>query len=245
MSERGQQSATDGGSKFNAMAFMIRQMLNRLNTSTLVEVVACTNDGGVEPIGYVDVRPLVNQVDGNNNATPHGTIHNVPYFRLVGGTNAVVMDPAVGDIGMAAFADHDLSSVIANKGVANPGSSRRFSMADALYLGSFIAEAPTQYVQFSATGIKIHSPTKVTLEAPVVEINASASATVNTPIFRVNGQTVLNGAVSQIGGAAASFSAGITAAGDVVANGKSLDNHTHNVNNVQGGGSTLPTTGPN
>src|SRR5574337_340077 len=96
---KGAQDPTSSTSDFNAHSFLIRQTLNQISTATLVQVKAVTNSGGVSPVGFVDVLPLVNQLDGYSNAVPHGVVHNVPYFRLQGGANAVIIDPQVGDIG--------------------------------------------------------------------------------------------------------------------------------------------------
>lgn len=254
MSIRGQQNPSDGLSEFDALAFLIQQMIGRINTATLVKVKAVTNSGAVSPVGFVDVVPLVNQVDGNGNAVPHGTVHSLPYFRMQGGANAVIIDPQVGDIGIAIFADRDISSAIANKAQSNPGTWRRFSKADGLYIGGFLNGTPTQYVQFSAAGIKLHSPTRITmdapdivLQAPTIEMNATASITATTPTFTINGNAVINGGISQgAGGSGGNVSliGPVAVTEDLTAQGKSVHNHTHNVAAVQGGSSTLPTTAP-
>ena len=240
----GQQKPQSTWGEFNNLAFMVQQALGKMQTATLVRVESCTNAGGVSPVGFVDVTPLVNQIDAQGNPTPHVTIHNVPYFRLQGGANGVIIDPVAGDIGVCVFASRDISKVKSTKKQANPGSFRQYSFSDGMYLGGMLNGTPTQYVQFSAAGIKIHSPTAVVLEAPdvqilaqTVEINASASATVTTPTFTVNGATVLNGTVSQAGGGAATFSGSMTVDGDVTAQGTSVHNHVHG--GVQpGGGNT-------
>jgi len=238
-----QQSGTNLG-EYQQITFMVQQALAKMQTATLVRIESCTNSGGLSPVGFVDVTPLVNQLDGQGNPTPHVTIYNLPYFRLQGGANGVIIDPQKGDIGVAVFASRDISQVKATRKQGNPGSHRQYSFADGMYLGGMLNGTPTQYVQFSAAGIKIHSPTAVVLEAPdvqilaqTVEINASASATVTTPTFTVNGATVLNGTVSQAGGGAATFSGSMTVDGDVTAQGTSVHNHVHG--GVQpGGGNT-------
>ena len=206
----GHQDRGAASSEFNAIRAIVDAMLTRVRTATLVKVMAVTNTGGLSEVGFVDILPLVNQVDGAGKAIPHGTIFRCPYLRVQGGANAVIIDPEPGDIGIAVFADRDISSATANKGKANPGSNRRFSMADGLYLGGVLNGTPSQYVRFSSSGIEIHSPTQVKLTAPdvlieadTVEINAetvavdaSTSTTVTTPTFTVNGATVLNGPVS-------------------------------------------------
>ena len=226
--------------EFNNLAFMVQQALGKMQTATLVRIESCTNAGGLSPVGYVDVTPLVNQLDGQGNPTPHVTIYNVPYFRLQGGANGIIIDPQKGDIGVAVFASRDISQVKTTKKQGNPGSHRQYSFADGMYLGGMLNGTPTQYIQFSTAGIRIHSPTRVKIDAPdvlieaqTVEINASTSTTVTTPTFTVNGATVLNGTVSQTGGGSATFS------GDVTAQGTSVHNHRHS--GVTAGGSQTGT----
>lgn len=173
----GFQRPEDAGSEYNAIAFLIQQHAAKMQTSTVVKIVAVTNAGALSPVGYVDVIPQVNQVDGAGKAEPHGIIHNIPYSRLQGGTNAVIMDPAVGDLGIAVFASRDISSVKKNKGQSNPGSGRRNSMADGMYVGGLLNGTPTQYVQFEGGGVTIHSPVKITLSAPDIAINGNTALT--------------------------------------------------------------------
>lgn len=161
-------------SDFGAVSFLVSQILDGRNTATLVQVKAVTNSGGVTPVGMVDILPLVNQLDGEGKAVPHQVVRRLPYFRLQGGANAVILDPQVGDIGIAVFADRDISSVKAAKGRANPGSARRSNKADGLYIGGFLNAAPSQYIQFASDGINIVSPMKVTIQAPDVEIQGNS-----------------------------------------------------------------------
>lgn len=160
---------------FNISSFVILQWLSKMQTATLVRVVNCTNSGGVAPVGFVDILPLVNQIDGQGNSTPHTTIFNVPYFRAQGGANAVIIDPQPGDIGMAVFASRDISKVKSTRNQANPGSFRQYSFSDAMYIGGLLNVVPTQYVQFSNAGINVVSPSAINLKAPNINIHASVS----------------------------------------------------------------------
>jgi hypothetical protein len=241
----GQLKPSSTWGEFNNIAFMVHQALSKMQTATLVRVESCTNAGALSPVGFVDVTPLVNQLDGQGNPTPHVTIHNVPYLRLQGGANGIIMDPQKGDIGVCVFASRDISKIKVTKKQGNPGSFRQYSFSDGMYLGGMLNGTPTQYVQFSAAGIKIHSPVAVVLDAPdiqlnaaTVEINGTTSTTVTTPTFTVNGATVLNGAISQTGGGAAQFSGSMTVTGDVTAQGTSVHNHTHP--DAQGGNTGPP-----
>lgn len=208
--------------------FFVRMILNRISTATEVKIVSCTNAGGLSPVGFVDVQPLVNQVDGNNQAVPHGVVHTLLYFRLQGGKNAIIIDPEPGDIGLAVFCDHDISSVKASKSQANPGSSRRFDMADGVYVGGNLNGTPSQYVQFSGAGITITSPTAVTVNAP--------SATVNCATSNVNatGSAAVTAPSISLGAAGQSLLAFVTSAFQSLFN-----SHTHP--DPQGGNTSPPT----
>lgn len=240
---RGAADATSGGSDFNSQTFLIWQVLAGISTAKLVEVVAVTNAGDLSPVGFVDVQPLVNQLDGEDNAMPHGVVHNLPYFRVQGGTDAVILDPKVGDIGTAIFADRDISAVKATKAQANPGSKRKFDMADGLYIGGFLNGTPQQYLRFSASGIEIVSPTKVTLRAPLVEIDASTSLTVNTPTSMFSGAVIIQGLLSWLAGMTGSILSGVASSitgtvnffGAITSNGHAIDS-THQHTNSGGTG---------
>jgi phage baseplate assembly protein gpV len=196
------------------MAFVVQQALAKMQTATLVRVESCTNAGDLSPVGFVDVTPLVNQLDGQGNPTPHVTVYNLPYLRVQGGSNGIIVDPEKGDIGVAVFASRDISKVKSTKSQSNPGSYRQYSFADGMYLGGMLNGTPSQYIQFNAAGIRIHSPTQIKLDAPdirlesnTVEIecktfsmDATTSSTINTPTFTVNGATFINGPLEQSGG---------------------------------------------
>lgn len=200
---QGQQHPEDCASEFNAHAALVRSMLAKIATSTVVKVVGVTNSGGVSATGYVDVQPLVNQVDGAGNAMPHAVIFGAPYGRLMGGTNAVILDPEIGDIGIVNFSSRDISSVLANQAQANPGSWRRFDWADAMYVGvGLLGAVPSQFVQFSAAGITITSPNAIDLNAqtialtaPTISMTASGGITATTPTFTINGNLASTGTV--------------------------------------------------
>lgn len=217
--------AGQGDSEFGALQFLINQALLRVSTATLVKVVSVTNSGGLSPVGFVDVQPLVNQLDGAGNAVPHGVLYRLPYFRLQGGADAIILDPKVGDIGMAAFANRDVSLVKASRAQSNPGSWRSHDMADGLYFGGLLNGTPVQYVQFTAGGVNVVSPVKVTVTAPDIELNASTQCALNSPQILLNG-TVRQGAGSL--GGTSTWQGDMNTLGTLRNNGKDVGStHTH------------------
>lgn len=246
----GYKQPEDSSGEYNALLFTIRQALANCSHVALVKVTSVTSAGELAPAGRLDALPLVNQLDGQGNAMPHEPINNLVYLRMQGGANAVIMDPEVGDIGLAVFADRDISAVVETGVQANPGSARQFSMSDGIYLGGVLNAVPEQFVRFSPDGIEIVSPTAIRLAAPDVRIEcerlvvkASNSVTITTPQFSVlgaasvSGLTSLNGgfaALPRSGGGASTISGNITQTGDftntgnLVNNGKNVGSpHTH------------------
>jgi hypothetical protein len=189
----------DNGSDFDAHSFVVKGILNRIATTTLVQVVKVSNAGELSPVGLVDVLPMVNQLDGEGNPTPHEVIHNLPYLRIQGGTNAIILDPQVGDKGAAIFCSRDISTVKRTKAAGNPGSARKYDWADGLYIFGFLNGLPGQYIGFSAAGIKVVSPTKITLTAPSIEIDASAGLTINANTATINANTAVTGTLTDNG----------------------------------------------
>lgn len=155
-SHYGQQNQSTNQDQSLALEFIVSQLINDIQTVSLVKVVG-VNAGGIGPVGFVDVQPLVNQMTGDRKAVEHGVIHKIPYFRIQGGTSAIIIDPKVGDIGMCGFCSRDISSVVATKKAANPGSFRKFDWSDGLYFGGFLNGSPSQYIEFTDDGINIVS----------------------------------------------------------------------------------------
>lgn len=179
---------SDSTSESNVLNFVIRNLLAKVRTSLPVMVKGVTNSGGVSPIGYVNIQPLVSMLDGEGNVFEHGIIYNVPYMRIQGGNNAIIIDPKIGDIGIASFCDRDISTVKSTSNTAPPASKRKHDFSDAIYLHSIIAGAPTQYIQFTDSGINVVSPQKVTVIAPEVDMTTS--------LLKVTGDIIDNSATN-------------------------------------------------
>lgn len=179
--------------EYNNYAFLVQQALLKLQTATLVRIEACSNSGDLSPVGTVDVTPLVNQIDSNGNAIPHVTIFGLPYLRMQGGASAIILDPQPGDTGVAVFASRDISKVVNTKAQANPGSRRSYDFSDGMYLGGMLNAAPTQYVQFSASGITIIADSIKAGSSPVPVVSQPFITWVNEtllPALAAKGITV-------------------------------------------------------
>ena len=264
----GQLGISSSVGDYNKHYFLVQRALGRVRTNQIVQVVAADSNGQVAPAGFLNVTILINQIDGIGNASPHGTIYQVPYLRLQGGTNAVIMDPQVGDIGWAGFADRDISAVVRSRISSafsslgnvvnrfNPGSRRKFDPADGVWIGGMLNGTPTQYVAFSPAGISVVSPNAITmaaptitLTAPTITMDAATSITMTSPTVTINASTKveLNTPDTQIdgdltsggGSSTATFNGSLVATGEITGNGIDLSIHVHP--GVTSGGSNTGT----
>lgn len=183
-----QQTPFSANTDTSAIQFMIDQAIARISGAQLVKITKVSTQGEVGPVGKVSVQVLTKVMDGQRNTFSHGAIHNIPFFRLQGGSGkAVIMDPKVGDIGIAVFADRDISGVKRTKKESPPGSFRKHDMADGLYIGGFLGETPSCYIRFTDDDKIIASPdagtTTLTIEKNKVKAVAGALEVVLKPDF--------------------------------------------------------------
>lgn len=248
----GNQTPHSSWGDYNTLMFIIKQAMLKMETCLPVQVVKCSNLGEVVPVGTVDVIPMIDQVNGEGESFPHQTIYNLPYVRIQGGTNGIIIDPEPGDIGIAVFASRDISTIKRTKAPGLPGSARDHDFSDGMYLGGCLNAIPVQYLQFNTLeGIHIHSPVKLLLTAPIIELTAEAAISLNAPNIAITaGETLTT--ISPITAINAATSINITApvvnitgilnvTGEITGNNTPL--HTHIHSGVQtGGGNTGPPT---
>jgi hypothetical protein len=220
----GQQDPSDSAGPFNELAFVIGQQISKLSTVKVVLVKAV--DTGAKT---VDVQPMVNQLDGENNATPHGTIFGIPYVVWQYGKNAVQADPEAGDIGAMMCADRDISAVKKTKAAAPPGSNRQYDAADGVYLGGILNDAPEQWVKFTDAGMEWHDKHTNNI------VSNAAGISINGVVFNRDGQVAgnlpvtgslqLQGSIVNLTGA--TYSGNIATSGEVTAGTIGLKAHHH------------------
>lgn len=152
------------------LSYVFKKLLSGAFFIELVEVTAIR---GTAPNLVVDVMPLVTRTDPSGATIQNSEIFNVPVFRLQRGASAIIMNPVPGDIGMIAICDRDNSIARANRKQSVPGSKRMHSKSDALYLGGFLNQAPTQYVEFADNKINIVAPNGVNITTPDMYVSGN------------------------------------------------------------------------
>jgi hypothetical protein len=152
-----------GNSQYNALSFMIQQAIReQVNTCIICKVVGVSD-------GYVDVLPLVTQVSGKDEAIAPTTLYKLPYMRYHAGVAAVILNPVVGDIGLAVFAGKDCSNVkVGTSEPVPPASFRDNSMANGFYIGGFLNQAPSVFIELTQGGaVNITAPGGVNINGSV------------------------------------------------------------------------------
>jgi hypothetical protein len=167
-----------GNSQYNALSFMIQQAIReQVNTCIICKVVDVSD-------GYVDVLPMVTQVSGKDEAIAPTTLYKLPYMRYHAGIAAVILNPVVGDIGLAVFAGKDCSNVkVGTSEPVPPASFRDNSMANGFYIGGFLNQAPSVFIELTQGGaVNITAPGGVNINGNVTvsgDVVASGKSLVN------------------------------------------------------------------
>jgi hypothetical protein len=164
----GQMLPPHNNSEFNRNAFQQHQLKAKTRTTIPVRVVKVyKQDGKTAAVrgeaagaGFIDVQPVISQVDGAGQRMDHTTVYHIPFARIYGGDFALIADPVVGDIGHIHVADRDTSSFEdtirqGSMDLVLPSSQRRHDMADSHYVGGVLNNAPKQYITASDNGITI------------------------------------------------------------------------------------------
>lgn len=177
-----------GTSPFNSLSFIVQQAIRQqVNTCIICKVVA--RDGA-----YVDVLPLVTGVSGKGEAVQPTTLYKLPYMRYHAGVAAVILDPVPGDIGLAVFASKDCSNVkVGTTEPQQPASFRGNSQANGFYIGGFLNQAPSVFVELTQGGaVNITAPGGVNINGSVTvsgDVVASGKSLVNHTHMGVHGET--------------------------------------------------------
>ena len=154
--------------------YIIEGLIANIHTMMPVKILSVTiPTDSLAPIGRCEVLPLVQQIDGSNNVYPMGKIINVPYLRVQGGKNAIVIDPQVGDVGLCGFCERDISIVKRTGDVSAPDTRRKYDINSAVYMFSMMSGTPTQYIHFKSSGIDIKTTGDLNINGLVIKVDGT------------------------------------------------------------------------
>ena len=146
--------------------FLIKHQTAQVRTVYLAEVVKVyAGDPTADPPTptTVDIKPVVQQMDAQGKAHSHDVIYGVLAARIHAGSNALLIDPEVGDVGVVHVSDRDISKVVANGGKESaPGSLRRHAMEDGVFHGGVFTKQAKNLIDLRGGNISITTPGDLT-----------------------------------------------------------------------------------
>lgn len=210
---------------------LLQNFNNLLNGKSFIEIVR------VEAIDSqtVDLMPLVTQRDLSGAPIDNSVVYGAQVWRLQRGSSAVIMDPVVGDIGIALYCDRDSDNARSDRTVGAPTSNRNHSKTDGIYLGGILNQEPNQYIEFADGQINVVSPSLVNVTSPSVKVTASSGVTIDTPDAHFTGNVTAAGNITDNSGSQSSSLKSLRDA---------YNSHTHAVSGVQSGSSTVTSNTP-
>ena len=154
--------------------YIINNLIANIHTMMPVKILSVTiPTDSLAPIGRCEVLPLVQQIDGSNNVYPMGKIINVPYLRVQGGANAIVIDPQVGDVGLCGFCERDISIVKRTGELSAPDTRRKYDINSAVYMFTMMSGTPTQYIHFKSSGIDIKTTGDLNINGLIIKADGT------------------------------------------------------------------------
>ncbi|MXF49852.1 hypothetical protein GR294_25570 [Raoultella sp. Lac2] len=142
----------------NAVVSIIGSILSGLAFIDIVLVKAVEGD-------TLTILPLVNDVNVAGGSISNNEIYQIPFLRLQAGNSAVKMTPRAGDIGLIVICDKDTTNVRKSKRGGPAPTQRRHSYSDAVYITAIASlnGEPTEFAEFTGSGITIKSPGDVNI----------------------------------------------------------------------------------
>lgn len=153
--------------------WIIGRLIRQIHTADLVKVLAVYPTPGT--VGFVDVQPLVQQQTTNGVVIEQAPMFRFPYMRVQGGKSALIIDPVVGDLGIAVFAERDITTATSTRTEGPAPTNRAYDAGDGLYLGGVLNKDPTQWLQFFSTD-------GAELKAPLLTLDAEVRTTGNVKV---------------------------------------------------------------
>ena len=160
---------------YNGLIYIINNVINnKINTAEIVRVIANNGDG------TIDVMPVIRGVDAEENAIEETPVFGVKFFQWQYGVNAIMAQPAVGDVGLLIVCTKDTKNI--QGGIV--GDLGMFELESGIYLGGLFGFniEPTQFINFTDTGIEITTDKDITVNGANVNVNATTAANVFAPV---------------------------------------------------------------
>ena len=241
---------------------MVKSIIsNYIDFSIPAEVLSVDT---IEETASVDVKPLVDELDGpSNHVLTSGVIYGVPVVFMGGQDSLISIPVKVGDIVWLVPSHRDLSNWVRSNGDANiPNTTKKFNINSCIALtglGTFTNnQKPSKdnlEIKFNDINFSLKPDGSFVLKNDNVSVTASANGTVELDLpnsnmsFFADGSAVFNGGVFNINGATIDDQGAIASptsvsSPSIVANNVEMAGHDHNYVDHDPSTATTKTTGP-
>jgi len=148
---------------------IINNQISKIHTSIPAEVVVKNGNN-------VDVRPLIEDINLNNEFEELPIIANVP-IQVFRNSNAIISIPVnIGDTGTLSFAERSIKNWQLQGGLQSPEDKRRFNLTDCYFCPNIMVDG---------SGLSINSDINIILKNSSIiikdngDINITSSGTLN------------------------------------------------------------------
>lgn len=222
----------DSGTEADSLLSNLELFLYGKHFTEIVKIIAVY---GEVPNLKVDILPLVTRTTNTGEPIPNVAVYGATVFRLQRGNSAVIMNPVVGDIGIAMYCDKDSDNARRDRVSGAPNTTRCHSRIDALYMGGLLNQQPDQFIEFADSAINITSPNPVNVTCSKATIIAPGGVNVDSPNSHFTGNVTADGNITDNAG---SQSSSVKALRDA------YNKHKHPVTGVESGGSAVVSSAP-
>lgn len=204
--------------EYNALNFIITSIIkSTVNTCYAVTVTEVDTDNQ-----KVTVKPLIAQIDADNNKIELPEIFEIPYFRYSAGRTAVKLDPVAGDIGVLIIFKSDSNNIkTGDNSQILPSSFLNYPMYSGIYIGGMLNNEPENYIEIKDDNITINANQKVVINCQNAEVNADENISLKCQTAEIKADKINLGDNASL----ALINEKITDA---------LNQHTHNYINTAG-----------
>ncbi len=213
-------------SEYNALNFIITSIIkSTVNTCYAVTVTKVDTDNQ-----KVTVKPLIAQIDADNNKIELPEIFEIPYFRYSAGRTAVKLDPVAGDIGVLIIFKSDSNNIkTGDNSQILPNTFLNYPLYSGVYIGGMLNNEPKNYIEIKDDNITINANKSVIINCQNAEVNADENISLKCQTAEIKADKINLGENASV----ALINEKITDA---------LNQHTHNY--INAAGTAAPTTPP-
>lgn len=178
-------------SNLDSLTGAYREIFNKLiqNTDGMLPAKVVAYQAG--PPSLVQVQPMVAVVTTTNTTISRAQLASIPVLQLGGGGFVMSFPLRPGDLGWILANDRDISLYLQSLKESRPNTFRKKSFSDAIFIpgvlsGYTLADGDAANLVIQS----VDGATKLSISPTEINISASESVTITTPVANIDADTV-------------------------------------------------------